>query len=198
MHFTEYTDPLTLFSEWLDKAKQTDSIAEPTAMSLATATKTGVPSVRIVLLKGFDARGFSFYTNLESRKSSEIIENPNAALCFYWMPLEKQVRIEGAVEPVSAQEADAYYNSRALVSRIGAWASQQSRPLDSRETLMRKVADLRGQYTEQNPPPRPPHWSGWRLVPRSIEFWHQAEFRLHDRVVFTKSGEVWEKQRLYP
>jgi pyridoxamine 5'-phosphate oxidase len=198
MHFTEYSDPFELFAHWLEKAKSTASIAEPTAMSLATATKDGAPSVRIVLLKQFDTRGFTLYTNLESRKSREIKANPNAALCFYWMPLDKQVRVEGVFEAVSNEEADAYYGSRPLLSRIGAWASDQSRPLDSRETLARRVADLRGKYTEKNPPPRPPHWSGWRLVPHTMEFWHQGDFRLHDRIVFKKNASEWIKQRLYP
>lgn len=192
------TDPIARFGEWLKAASSHPQIKDATAMSLATATINGVPSVRIVLLKSFGADGFSFYTNLESRKSSEIRQNPRASLCFYWPPLLRQVRVDGIVQPVSAAEADEYYNSRPLVSRLGAIASRQSRPLDSRTTLMAKIKVLATEYTETNPPPRPDHWSGWRVVPQTIEFWQEGEFRLHDRELYRRAGEGWITERLYP
>ena len=198
MHFTEYTDPLQLFTDWFADVQNSAAITEKTAMSLATSTKAGAPSVRIVLMKDYDARGFVFYTNLDGRKSRELKENPKAALCFYWMALDRQVRIEGNVEVVSNTEADEYFNSRPLISRIGAWASDQSRPLDSRETLMNRVKELEQKYSESNPPPRPANWSGWRVVPTSFEFWQQGDFRLHDRIVFTRSKDGWDKKRIYP
>jgi pyridoxamine 5'-phosphate oxidase len=135
---------------------------------------------------------------MESRKSRELKENPHAALCFAWLPLGKQVRVEGKVEQVSAAEANEYYASRPFISRIGAWASEQSAPLDSREMLMKKVEALQLEYSEANPPPRPPHWSGWRIIPQVIEFWQEGAFRLHDREVYTKSGDKWDVARLNP
>jgi pyridoxamine 5'-phosphate oxidase len=198
MHFSEYTDPQTLFTDWFAEVQKTQAITEKTAMALATTTKAGEPSVRIVLLKDYDARGFVFYTNLDGRKSRELKENPKAALCFYWMALDRQVRIEGKVEQVSGAEADAYYNSRSLISRIGAHASKQSEPLESREVLLNQVKELEKKYSDTNPPPRPANWSGWRVIPSSFEFWQQGDYRLHDRIVFTKSSNGWDKKRLYP
>ena len=192
-------DPITRFGEWFAEAKQCKAIIDATAVTLATATASGVPSARIVLLKAHDARGFVFYTNLGSRKSGEIKENPNAALCFHWPPLEKQIRIEGRVTPVADGEADTYFGSRPLRSRIGAYASRQSQPLDSRATLAAKVAGLEKVYTKENPPPRPPFWSGWRVVPHAVEFWHEGESRLHDRFRYEREdGEAWRCTRLYP
>lgn len=190
-------DPITRFGVWFDEAKQNSDIVDATMMSLGTATPDGKPSVRIVLLKEFDERGFVFYTNLESRKSEEMKRNPHAALCFHWVPLGRQVRIEGPIEPVSAAEADEYFASRPRESQIGAWASAQSRPLDNRETLMAKVNEMTLKY-DGRPVPRPPHWSGWRLIPSMIEFWQQGDFRLHDRDVYSRHGSHWHVHKLYP
>jgi len=193
-------NPIEIFATWFAEAKNTPAITEATAMILATASKEGLPSARVMLLKGFDERGFTFFTNFESRKSNEIKDNPHAALCFAWLPIGKQVRIEGKIEQVSDAEADEYYASRPLISRIGAWASSQSRPLDSREILMQKVEELKKIYSEQNPPPRPPHWSGRRVIPNRIEFWQEGEFRLHDRNVYTRETPTsnWQVGKLYP
>ena len=174
-------------------------VAEPTAMSLATVGADGRPSNRMVLLKGWDERGFVFYTNLESRKGRELAAHPVAALCLFWQPLEEQVRVEGRVEPVSAEEADAYYASRPIGSRIGAWASAQSRPLASYDVLVERVAAYEAAFAEGEPP-RPPHWSGFRVVPDRIEFWHGRPSRLHEREVFTPApdGDGWEMIHLFP
>lgn len=189
--------PFQLFSEWLDEAKADPEITEPTAMTLATATADGIPSARIVLLKGFSVDGFVFYTNFDSRKSGELKQNPNASLCFYWMKFGKQVRIEGMVAPVSAADADAYFASRPRDRQIGAWASLQSQPLRGRHELEARVAELELQYTNKEVP-RPPHWCGWRLVPQRIEFWHQNWARLHERDLFTRDGDSWKHSLLYP
>lgn len=191
-------DPLSKFSEWFDAAKACPAIAEPTAMTLATATRDGHPSARIVLLKEHGADGFLFYTNHTSRKSQEIIENPHAALCFYWIPLDRQVRIEGRIAPIHPKKADAYFAGRPRARQIGAWASLQSQPLDARETLDARVAELTAQY-EGKPIPRPPHWSGWLLNPRSIEFWEQSDARLHAREIYTRDAkDAWQHSLLYP
>jgi pyridoxamine 5'-phosphate oxidase len=192
------SDPFVLFSKWLEAAKAHPAITEPTAMCLATADGNAMPSARIVLLKWHDARGFVFYTNFESRKSAEIKTNPHVALCFWWMALERQVRIEGEIVPVSDAEADAYYASRHRESRIGAWSSRQSQPLGSREELVAAVEANEARF-EGKDVPRPPFWSGWRVVPRVIEFWQQSEFRLHDRDVYTRNASGgWDIGKLYP
>ncbi len=191
-------NPIERFSEWFEAAKNQPGIINPNAMTLATATRAGLPSARVVLLKGFDERGFTFFTNMKSPKSLELKENPQAALCFYWATLGRQIRIQGKAEQVSDKEADEYYNSRPFISRIGAWASEQSQPLASREVLMDKVAELEKKYSEANPPPRPKHWSGWRVKPDLIEFWQEGEYRLHDREVYTRDGNSWKIQRIYP
>jgi pyridoxamine 5'-phosphate oxidase len=175
-------------------------VREPTALALATADARGHPSVRMLLLKGFDERGFVFYTNLESRKARELAENPHAALCFFWQPLELQVRVEGRVEPVSEDEADEYYASRPRGSRIGAWASRQSRTLNSYDELMAGVQEYEERFTGENIP-RPPHWSGFRLIPSRIEFWQGRPSRLHERERFDldpANPERWLVQNLYP
>jgi pyridoxamine 5'-phosphate oxidase len=196
----ELGEPFRRFGEQLQRAIDA-GVGEPTAMTLATTTPDGRPSARMVLLKGYDERGFVFYTNLESRKSREIAANPHAALCFFWQPLEVQVRVEGRVEAVSAEEADAYYASRARGSRIGAWASEQSRPLPSYETLVARVAELEARYGDAGDIPRPPFWSGWRVVPHRIELWFGRPSRLHEREVYTRvDGDPprWTKVLLYP
>ncbi len=167
-------------------------------MTLATVNAEGVPSARIVLLRAYDESGFVFYTNMESRKSCDLNVNANACLNFCWIELSRQIRITGKVERVSDAEADAYYNSRPLLNRIGAWASSQSRPLSSREELLDKVEALQKKYTESNPPPRPAYWSGWRVVPSEIEFWQEGSHRLHDRDLYTRISGGWALHKLYP
>lgn len=190
-------EPLDLFAAWLREARAREP-NDPNAMALATADDSGLPDVRMVLLKDVDARGFVFYTNLESAKGSQLAANPQAALCFHWKSLRRQVRVRGPVEPVSAAEADAYFASRARDSRIGAWASAQSRPLTQRLELERAVA-ARALEFGLGPIPRPPFWSGFRLVPERIEFWRDRPFRLHDRLVFTRTSDgQWARGRLFP
>ncbi len=191
------SNPITQFEQWLEEATKRKEISEPSAMCLATADASGEPSARMVLLKDVDERGFTFYTNLESHKSSDLKENPKAALCFYWMSLGRQVRVEGRVEAVSDEEADAYFASRARDSRIGAWASKQSRPMKNKAELIEAVAK-EGLRFGLGEVPRPPFWSGWRVVPQVIEFWTEGKFRIHDREVFTRDGDGWSVTRLYP
>jgi pyridoxamine 5'-phosphate oxidase len=195
--FTESAEPFELFASWFKDAEKSEP-NEPNAMALATVDKGGLPDVRMVLLKGFDHNGFVFYTNLESRKGTELAQNMKAALCFHWKSLRRQVRVRGPVERVSDAEADAYFASRPRGSRIGAWASKQSRPLESRFALEKAVAEYTAKYP-LGEIPRPPHWSGFRIVPQMIEFWADRQFRLHDRVVFDRTAEGgWKKARLYP
>lgn len=189
-------NPIQKFAAWFGEA-QSAGIKEPTAMTLATATLDGVPSARIVLLKAYDERGFVFYTNLNSRKGAEMGENPQAALMFYWPQLDKQIRIEGTLSGVSDAEADAYFSSRERHRQAGAWASLQSQPLDSRATLLARVEEIEKKYAGKDIP-RPPHWSGTRLAPEKIEFWHQRDARLHDREIYTKTGNSWSHTLLYP
>lgn len=189
--------PIHQFEQWLGEAKAHPEINEPTAMTLATVGAEGNPSARIVLLKEVDARGFVFYTNLESRKSREIHAQPHAALCFYWMPLDKQVRVEGQIHAVSAAESDAYFATRVREKQIGAWASKQSETMESRDALQQRIAEITARFAGQNIP-RPPHWGGWRLVPERIEFWQQRDFRLHVRDVYVRTGEQWQHTLLYP
>jgi pyridoxamine 5'-phosphate oxidase len=196
--FTEENQPYGLFAAWLADAGGSEP-NDPNAVALATVDEDGLPNVRMVLLKGFDERGFVFYTNFESRKGTEILAARKAAMCFHWKSLRRQVRIRGEVEIVSDAEADEYYASRPRGSRIGAWASKQSRPLESRFALEKAVAEYTARYAVGNIP-RPAHWSGFRIRPVSIEFWHDRPFRLHDRVEFrrTADGKGWEKVRMYP
>jgi len=189
------TDPLHRFSDWLEAAKKGGQI-EPTAMALATADQAGAPSVRMVLLKAADARGFVFYTNLGSPKAADLAVNPRAELCFYWPP-DRQVRVRGAVAPVEPAEADAYFASRPRISQLGAWASRQSQALGGYAELERAVTACAVRFAVRAVP-RPPFWSGFRLVPAQIEFWEQLPFRLHRRVRFTRGPESWEEQALFP
>ncbi len=192
-------DPIAKFSEWFALARADATMKEPTAMTLATATLGGAPSARIVLLKDVSPEGFAFYTNLTSRKSAEMKANPRAALCFYWMPLERQIRIEGSLTHVSDEAADAYFASRARERQIGAWASLQSQPLASREELDARNAQFAKQF-EGRDVPRPPHWSGWLLVPLSIEFWINSDARLHEREIYTRANanDAWSHGLIYP
>ncbi|MFZ1107380.1 MAG: pyridoxamine 5'-phosphate oxidase [Rhodomicrobium sp.] len=196
--FTEASSPEALFSQWFDDAERTE-INDANAMTLATVDKSGMPNARVVLLKGLDARGFVFYTNFESAKGLELLATPKASLCFHWKSLRRQVRVRGTAEPVSTAEADAYYASRPIGSRIGAWASQQSRPLGSRQELIDAVARFEKEFQGMNPV-RPRYWSGFRVIPLEIEFWADRPHRLHDRVSFTRENPDmrWTKTRLYP
>ncbi len=189
-------DPIHQFATWFQEAV-TAELPEPNAMGLATVNAAGRPSLRIVLLKDFDERGFTFYTNYQSRKGEELLHNPHAALAFHWMALERQVRIEGTVERVAEADSDAYFRVRPVKSRLGAIASAQSRPIASREALEQQFADAEQQYGDT--PPRPPHWGGYRLKPTWIEFWQGRRSRLHDRVVYTLgSDSQWQRERLQP
>jgi pyridoxamine 5'-phosphate oxidase len=196
--FTERNDPFGLFQEWLADAVKSEP-NDPNAMSLATVDEEGLPDVRMVLLKDADERGFVFYTNFESQKGQEILGTMKAAVVFHWKSLRRQVRVRGTVEQVSESEADAYFASRPRQSQIGAWASQQSRPLEGRFALEASVALYATKYAIGNVP-RPPQWSGFRIKPLAIEFWHDRPFRLHDRVVFRRADPAsgWTKTRLYP
>jgi pyridoxamine 5'-phosphate oxidase len=189
-------DPITEFAALFERAKSSEK-GDATACALATADAQGVPSVRMVLLKAFDEQGFVFYTNHGSRKAIDLEANPRAALCFFWHSIGQQVRIEGAVEHVTRQESDTYFESRGRQSKIGAWASKQSQPLESRAHLLRRVAKLELQYALRTIP-RPPFWGGFRILPTRLEFWSNQLHRLHDRRLFERRGDRWAMQQLYP
>ncbi|MCP5001790.1 MAG: pyridoxamine 5'-phosphate oxidase [Hyphomicrobiales bacterium] len=196
--FTVSDEPFKLFAAWLRDAESGEP-NDPTALSLATVDEDGMPNVRMVLLKGFEDGGFTIYTNFESQKGRELLASKKAAMCFHWKSLRRQIRVRGHVSVVSDADADAYYATRPRGSRIGAWASKQSRPLESRFALEKAVAEYIAKYPIGDIP-RPEYWSGFRLAPLSIEFWHDRKFRLHDRIVFTREseGDEWMKTRLYP
>jgi len=198
LDFTAAEDPFALFHQWFDEAKKTEP-ADPDAMAVATVDADGLPNVRMILLKGAGDRGFVFYTNCESAKGLELAANPKAALLFYWKSLGRQVRIRGPIEPVSDVEADAYFATRHRESRIGAWASSQSRPLISRAALEEEVARYASEFAGSDVP-RPPHWHGYRVRPVEMEFWKRGDYRLHDRIVFRRAAPegAWTKMRLNP
>ena len=196
--FKDLDNPIDLFVEWFNEAKKTE-INDPNALALATVGKNAIPSVRMVLLKDFNEKGFVFYTNLNSRKSTEIKSNPNASMCFHWKSLLRQVRIIGKLSKVSDMDADNYYNSRSYGSRIGAWASNQSSILKSRNELLKSIEEFKKKYSNEKNIPRPKHWSGWNLNPIEIEFWLDGKDRIHERLRYTrKDNNRWEKDLLSP
>ena len=196
--FGEQKNPVDLFKEWYEEAKKTE-INDPNALALATVGKNGIPSVRMVLLKDFNEKGFVFYTNLNSRKSNEIKSNPNASMCFHWKSLLRQVRITGELSNVSDAEADSYFSSRSFGSRIGAWASNQSSVLESRDELIESIVEFKKKYSNEKNIPRPKHWSGWNLNPIEFEFWLDGKDRIHERLLYSRvDNNKWEKNLLSP
>ena len=196
--FLDLEDPIHLFKVWMDEAKKSEP-NDPNAVALATSNKNNLPSVRMVLLKDFNKNGFVFYTNLDSQKGNELKLNPKAAMCFHWKSLLRQIRISGSVSMVTDEVADVYYNSRSYKSRIGAWASKQSKELNSREELMVSIEKYKKKYSDENKVPRPTHWSGWNLSPSTIEFWLDGDSRIHERLKYTKdSSGNWIKSLLSP
>ena len=183
--FLDIDDPISLFKKWMEKAEKTEP-NDPNAVALATSNKQNIPSLRMVLLKDFNKKGFVFYTNLESQKGNELKENPNAAMCFHWKSLLRQIRIVGKISLVADNIADEYYSSRAYESRIGAWASNQSRELQTRDDLIKSIEDYKKKFKDKRNVPRPRHWSGWNLSPESIEFWLDGENRIHERLKYNK------------
>jgi len=196
--FLDLKDPIQLFKVWMEEAKKTEP-NDPNAVALATSNKKNLPSVRMVLLKDFNENGFVFYTNLNSQKGIELKENPNASMCFHWKSLLRQVRISGSVSSVSDKVADQYYNTRGYESRIGAWASKQSKVLSSRDELINSIKDYKKKFDDQNNVPRPSHWSGWNLSPLTIEFWLDGESRIHERLKYSKDNNgIWTQSLLSP
>ena len=195
--FQSASDPFELFGLWFSDARETEP-SDPNAMAVATVDERGAPRVRILLLKGFDSTGFSFFTNLESAKARELRANPQVALCFHWKSRARQVRIEGDTEPVTPAESDAYFATRSRDSQIGAWASEQYNDLESREELQARYQHFASLYPEGSPVPTPPHWGGYLVVPESIEFWQGRYSRLHDRIKYTATDAGWGRSRLHP
>ena len=196
--FLDLKDPIQLFKVWMEEAKKTEP-NDPNAVALATSNNKNLPSVRMVLLKDFNENGFVFYTNLNSQKGIELKENPNASMCFHWKSLLRQVRISGSVSSVSDKVADQYYNTRGYESRIGAWASKQSKVLGSRDELINSIKDYKKKFDDQNNVPRPSHWSGWNLSPLTIEFWLDGESRIHERLKYSKDNNgIWTQSLLSP
>ena len=195
--FKDLDNPLDLFKEWYAEAKKTE-INDPNALSVATVDENGAPSVRMVLLKDFSVKGFVFYTNLNSKKSKDIKKNPQVSICFHWKSILRQIRISGKVSNVSDAEADIYYNSRGYDSRIGAWASDQSKILKDRQDLYNSIKEYEKKYPDKNNVPRPSHWSGWCLNPDSIEFWLDGKSRIHERLKYIKNNNTWDKVLLSP
>ena len=195
--FDEIKNPIELFKKWFFEAEASE-INDHNAVAIATSDEANQPSVRMVLLKGLSEKGFVFYTNFNSKKGGELKENQKASMCFHWKSIRRQVRIIGKVEEVTAKEADEYYNSRPYKNRISAWASSQSQILDKRDTFLSKIKEFEKKYPDQNNVPRPPHWSGWRVLPDEVEFWLDGEGRIHERLNYKKNNGKWEKELLYP
>ena len=195
--FLDLNDPIQLFKEWMEEAKKTE-LNDPNALSLATADKNGIPSVRIVLLKDFSKYGFTFYTNLDSPKSLHVESNPNAEMCFHWKSLQRQVRVSGSVNRVKDEIANKYFSSRDYGSKIGAWASEQSKILQNRNELLKRIDGFKKTYPETKNVPRPENWSGWILDPKTIEFWLSGQNRIHERLRYYKELNNWEKKLLNP
>ena len=195
--FEEHNNPIDLFKKWFSKAEESE-INDPNAVAVATADQNNQPNVRMVLLKNLSEKGFVFYTNFNSKKGKELKSNQKASMCFHWKSLRRQVRVIGQVEEVTTKEADEYYNSRPYKNRISAWASSQSQVLDNRETFLKKIKEFKKKYPDQKKVPRPPYWSGWRLLPDEIEFWVDGEGRIHERLNYKKSKNTWVKEILYP
>tara|TARA_B110000211_G_scaffold24699_1_gene25367 strand:+ start:17 stop:649 length:633 start_codon:yes stop_codon:yes gene_type:complete len=195
--FEDMDNPIDLFRNWFKKAEETE-INDPNAVALGTADQRHQPSVRMVLLKGLSNKGFVFYTNFNSKKGNDLKTNQQASMCFHWKSLRRQVRVIGKVQQVSEKEADEYYNSRPYKNRISAWASNQSEKLDSRDTFIKKILEFEKKYPDQNKVPRPPHWSGWRILPKEIEFWLDGEGRVHERLNYINNNDNWTKEILYP
>jgi pyridoxamine 5'-phosphate oxidase len=195
--FEDLDNPIELFKKWFSRAEENE-INDPNAVAVATSDKSNQPNVRMVLLKGLNDQGFVFYTNFNSTKGRELKINQKASMCFHWKSLRRQVRVLGKVEEVTSKEADDYYNSRPYKNRISAWASSQSQPLDKRETFLDKIKEFEKKYPDANNVPRPPYWSGWRLIPNEIEFWVDGEGRIHERLIYKNTGGKWSKEILYP
>jgi pyridoxamine 5'-phosphate oxidase len=195
--FEDLDNPIDLFKNWFKKAEETE-INDPNAVALGTANQTNQPSVRMVLLKGLSNKGFVFYTNFNSKKGNDLKINQQASMCFHWKSLRRQVRVIGKVQQVDDKEADEYYNSRPYKNRISAWASNQSEKLESRDNFLKKIEEYEKKYPDQNKVPRPPHWSGWRILPNEIEFWLDGEGRIHERLNYINNNGKWIKEILYP
>jgi len=195
--FEDQENPIDLFKNWFKRAEETE-INDPNAVALGTADQKNQPSVRMVLLKGLSDKGFVFYTNFNSKKGSDLKNNQQASMCFHWKSLRRQVRVVGNVEQVSKKEADDYFNSRPYKNRVSAWASSQSEKLESRDVFLSKIQEFEKKYPDQNKVPRPPHWSGWRILPQAIEFWLDGEGRIHERLNYINNRDKWKKEILYP
>ncbi|OUW48581.1 MAG: pyridoxamine 5'-phosphate oxidase [Candidatus Pelagibacter sp. TMED196] len=195
--FEDEQNPIVLFKKWFAVAEKSE-INDPNALSLATSTSRGMPSVRMVLLKGLSEKGFVFYTNFNSKKGNDLKKNPKASMCFHWKSLRRQIRISGTAVVIDDKEADDYYNSRAYGSRIGAWASSQSEIMNKRKEFVDKIKEYENKYPDQKKVPRPPHWSGWRVEPENIEFWLEIKNRIHERLNYRKENGKWMKEILYP
>ena len=195
--FEELENPIDLFKNWFKRAEETE-INDPNAVALGTADQKNQPSVRMVLLKGLSDTGFVFYTNFNSKKGSDLKFNQQASMCFHWKSLRRQVRIVGKVEQVTEKEADDYFNSRPYKNRVSAWASSQSEKLKSRNVFLSKIKEFEMKYSDQNKVPRPPHWSGWRILPQAVEFWLDGEGRIHERLNYINNRDKWKKEILYP
>ena len=195
--FEDEQNPIVLFKKWFAVAEKSE-INDPNALSLATSSSDGMPSVRMVLLKGLSEKGFVFYTNFNSKKGSDLKTNPKASMCFHWKSLRRQIRISGKTVVIDNKEADEYYNSRAYGSRIGAWASSQSQTMNNRNEFINKIKEFEKKYPDQKNVPRPPHWSGWRVEPDTIEFWLEIKNRIHERLNYRKENGKWLREILYP